>query len=67
MILGEMILAQVTLELSHFSAALLFSVFASIVFGITQRSQPKMMIRFGAFCFVVMVRARAAGNRCTSA
>ena len=27
-----------TLELSHFSAAVLFSVFASVVFGITQRN-----------------------------
>ena len=29
-----------TLELSHFSAAVLFSVFASVVFGITQRNNP---------------------------
>ena len=27
-----------TLELSHFTAAVLFSVFASVVFGITQRN-----------------------------
>ena len=41
--------------LSHFSAVLLFSLFTSIVFGITQRSDPKMMIRFSAFCFALFV------------
>lgn len=41
--------------LSHFSAVLLFSLFTSVVFGITQRSQPKMMVRFGAYCFVLFV------------
>ncbi|MFC6646850.1 hypothetical protein ACFQBQ_14930 [Granulicella cerasi] len=40
---------------SHFSAVLLFALFTSVVFGITQRSEPKMMIRFGAFCFVLFV------------
>ena len=41
--------------LSHFSSVLLFSLFTSIVFGITQRAQPKQMIRFGALCFVAFV------------
>jgi hypothetical protein len=41
--------------LTHFSAVLLFALFASVVFGITQRSQPKMMIRFGAYCFILFV------------
>jgi hypothetical protein len=39
------------LELSHFSAALLFSVFASVVFGITQRNEPREMMRYGLYCF----------------
>jgi flagellar biosynthesis protein FliR len=43
------------MTLSHFSAVLLFSLFVSIVFGITQRAEPKMMVRFGAFCFVLFV------------
>jgi len=43
--------------LTHFSAALLFALFVSIVFGITQRSQPRMMVRFGAYCFVLLVGA----------
>jgi len=41
--------------LTHFSAVLLFSLFTSVVFGITQRADPKMMIRFGAFCFAIFV------------
>jgi hypothetical protein len=40
-----------TLELSHFSAALVFSFFASVVFGITQRNTRRDMIRYGARCF----------------
>jgi flagellar biosynthesis protein FliR len=43
--------------LTHFSATLLFALFTSVVFGITQRADPKMMIRFGAFCFAMMVGA----------
>ena len=43
------------MTLSHFSAAVLFALFVSVVFGITQRAQPKMMIRFGAYCFVLFV------------
>jgi flagellar biosynthesis protein FliR len=45
------------MTLSHFSAVLLFSLFVSVVFGITQRAEPKMMIRFGAYCFVLFVGA----------
>lgn len=36
---------------SHYTAVLLFALFASVVFGITQRSQPRAMIRFGIYCF----------------
>jgi flagellar biosynthesis protein FliR len=48
--------------LTHFSAVLVFALFVSIVFGITQRAQPKMMIRFGAYCFVLLVGAVIAGS-----
>ncbi len=34
---------------------LLFALFTSVVFGITQRSQPRTMFRFGAFCFLLCV------------
>lgn len=43
--------------LTHFSAALIFALCISVVFGITQRSAPKMMIRFGALCFVLLIGA----------
>jgi hypothetical protein len=43
------------LELSHFSAALLFAVFASVVFGITQRSEPREMVRYGLYCLSLFV------------
>ncbi len=39
------------LELSHFSAALIFAVCASVVFGITQRNTPREMVKYGAYCF----------------
>jgi hypothetical protein len=45
----------VTLTLSHFSAALVFAVFASIVFGITQRSTSREQIRYGLYCFAMFV------------
>jgi hypothetical protein len=43
------------LALSHFSAVLLFATFASVVFGITQRTSPKTMIRYGLYCWVMFV------------
>jgi len=44
-----------SLELSHFSAAVLFAVFASVVFGITQRSGSREQIRYGLYCFAMFV------------
>lgn len=41
--------------MTHLPAVLLFALFTSVVFGITQRAQPKMMIRFGVFCFCMFV------------
>lgn len=48
--------------LSHFSAVLVFSLFTSVVFGITQRAEPRMMIRFGAFCFAIFVFGTVAAS-----
>jgi len=48
--------------LTHFSAVLVFALFVSVVFGITQRAEPKMMIRFGAYCFVLFVGAVIVGS-----
>ncbi len=40
---------------SHFTAALLFALFASIVFGITQRSDAIEQVRYGLYCFAMFV------------
>jgi len=40
-----------TLNFSHFTAALVFSLCASVVFGITQRDNVRQMIRYGLYCF----------------
>ena len=42
-----------TLAPSHFTAVLLFALFASTVFGITQRGEPRAMMRYGVYCFVL--------------
>jgi len=36
---------------SHYTAVLLFSLLTAVVFGITQRSTPKAMFRYGAATF----------------
>ena len=43
------------LVLSHFTAALLFAFFASIVFGITQRNTSREMLLYGAKCFALFL------------
>jgi hypothetical protein len=40
-----------TFSPSHFTAVLLFALFVSVVFGITQRETPKLMFRYGALFF----------------
>jgi len=40
---------------SHFAAVLLFALFTSTVFGITQREDPRRMVRYGIYCFVLFV------------
>ena len=41
--------------LSHVNAALLFSVFASTVFGITQREGARDQFRYGLYCFAMFM------------
>jgi len=48
--------------ISHFAAVILFSLFTSAVFGITMRSDPKMMVRFGAYCFALFVGGTIAAS-----
>jgi Na+/H+-dicarboxylate symporter len=40
------------LHLTHYSAALIFAFFASIVFGITQKNTPREMVRYGIQSFI---------------
>jgi hypothetical protein len=49
------------LRLSHFTAALIFAIFASIVFGITQREEPRAMVRYGAYCFALFIGGTIIG------
>lgn len=44
-----------TIQLTHFSAAILFAIFASVVFGITQRNNTREMVRYGLYCFAMFV------------
>ena len=48
--------------LSHFAAMVLFAFFTSVVFGITQRAQPRMMVRFGLLCFGLFVGGTIAAS-----
>ena len=45
---------------SHFTAVLLFSLCASIVFGIAMRDTPPKMLRYGAYCFILFVGSAIA-------
>jgi hypothetical protein len=45
----------VSTNLSHFSAAVIFALFASIVFGITQRNSTQDQVRYGLYCFAMFV------------
>ena len=40
---------------SHFAAVVLFALFASVVFGITQSETPRRMVRYGLYCFALFV------------
>ena len=51
-----------TITLSHFSAALIFAFFASVVFGITQRTTQKEMLRYGLYCFSLFILGTLAAG-----
>ena len=44
-----------TFTLTHFSAAVVFALFTSIVFGITQKNTTKEQVRYGLYCFAMFV------------
>ncbi|MGH9505678.1 MAG: hypothetical protein ACRD13_02030 [Terriglobales bacterium] len=43
------------LVMSHFTAVILFALFASVVFAITLREKRREQWRYGAFCFACFV------------
>jgi hypothetical protein len=45
----------VTINLSHFSAAVVFALFASVVFGITQKNSTTEQVKYGLQCFAMFV------------
>lgn len=47
---------------SHFTAVLLFATFASVVFGITQRTEPRAMLRYGLSCWFAFVGVVVVGS-----
>jgi hypothetical protein len=55
MMMTVMIPLALVLAPSHFTAAVLFAVFASIVFAITQRSGMREQVRYGLYCFAMFV------------
>ena len=50
------------IQLSHFSAAVVFAFFTSIVFGITQKNTKEEMIKYGAYCFVLFILGTIAAG-----
>lgn len=44
-----------TINLSHFSAAVVFALFASVVFGITQKNSTVEQVKYGLQCFAMFV------------
>lgn len=45
------------INLSHFEAAFLFSLFTSVVMGITSKKTDKERLHYGAYCFVCFLIA----------
>ena len=41
--------------LSHFVAASIYALFASVVFGITMKNTPRAMLRYGLQSFAVFI------------
>ena len=45
------------ITLSHFEAAFLFSLFTSVVMGVTSKKTDKERLHYGAYCFVCFLVA----------
>jgi hypothetical protein len=55
-------MGSVTITLNHFSAAAVFALFTSIVFGITHRESTRDMVNYGLYCFAMFL----GGGSCPS-
>lgn len=44
-----------TIQLTHFSAAFVFALCASVVFGITHRETTRDMVRYALYCFAMFL------------
>ena len=55
MMMSALLPFALVLAPSHFTAAVLFAVFASVVFAITQRSGVHDQVRYGLYCFAMFV------------
>jgi hypothetical protein len=55
MLLTVMMPLALVLAPSHFTAAVLFALFASVVFAITQRSGMREQVCYGLYCFAMFV------------
>ncbi len=42
-------------QISHFGAAVLYALFASVVLGICFKQTTREMLRYGAYCFAMFV------------
>src|SRR6266702_4481577 len=60
--LGTGVLYGLARLLGWGQAPMLFALFTSVVFGITQRAEPRMMVRFGALCFALFVGGTVAAS-----
>jgi len=51
-----------TITLNHFSAAVVFALFSSVVFGITHRENTRDMVRYGLYCFAMFLGGAIAAG-----
>jgi hypothetical protein len=50
------------MTVSHFTAVLIFASCVSVVFGITQRSETRSMVRYGLYCFGLFLAGTIAAS-----
>ena len=50
------------MQISHFTAVLIFATCVSVVFGITQRTGTRAMVRYGIMCFCLFVFGTIAAS-----